>query len=69
MISRYHFSIDILPSISEEGANGYFFHKFYGYYVAGYMEDLTRMEKVKNIRPLPEIDAYMKVPINLNFQT
>ncbi|XP_073062087.1 ABC transporter G family member 31 isoform X2 [Primulina eburnea] len=27
---------------------------------SGYMEDLTRLEKEKNIRPRPEIDAYMK---------
>ncbi|KAG5515115.1 hypothetical protein RHGRI_036226 [Rhododendron griersonianum] len=27
---------------------------------AGYMEDLTRLEKEKNIRPSPEIDAFMK---------
>lgn len=33
---------------------------------AGYMEDLTRLEKEKNIRPSPEIDAFMKVAI-INF--
>ncbi|XP_059626494.1 ABC transporter G family member 31-like [Cornus florida] len=27
---------------------------------AGYMEDLTRLEKERNIRPCPEIDAFMK---------
>ncbi|XP_071724267.1 LOW QUALITY PROTEIN: ABC transporter G family member 31-like [Rutidosis leptorrhynchoides] len=27
---------------------------------AGYMDDLTRLEKERNIRPIPEIDAFMK---------
>ncbi|KAH7549895.1 hypothetical protein JRO89_XS13G0101800 [Xanthoceras sorbifolium] len=30
---------------------------------AGYMKDLTRFEKEKNIRPSPEIDTFMKVAI------
>ncbi|KAK8562398.1 hypothetical protein V6N12_010479 [Hibiscus sabdariffa] len=28
--------------------------------MAGYMKDLTKLEKEKNIRPAPEIDAFMK---------
>ena len=30
---------------------------------AGYMNDLTRLEKERNIRPSPEIDAFMKVVV------
>lgn len=33
----------------------------YEIYTAAYMDDLTRLEKAKSIRPRPEIDAYMKV--------
>lgn len=29
--------------------------------LSGYMDDLTRLEKEKNVRPSPEIDAFMKV--------
>ena len=29
----------------------------------GYMKDLVRLEKERNIRPSPEIDAFMKVVI------
>jgi hypothetical protein len=29
----------------------------------GYMKDLDRLEKERNIRPSPEIDAFMKVVI------
>ncbi|PPS13302.1 hypothetical protein GOBAR_AA07351 [Gossypium barbadense] len=28
--------------------------------MAGYMKDLTKLEKKRNIRPVPEIDAFMK---------
>lgn len=34
----------------------------------GYLEDLTRLEKERNIRPSPEIDAFMKV-VTSNFIT
>lgn len=39
------------------------FVKSYWIVTAGYMKDLARLENEKNIRPSPEIDAFMKVYI------
>ncbi|PSR86164.1 ABC transporter G family member 31 like [Actinidia chinensis var. chinensis] len=36
---------------------------------AGYMEDLTRLEKERNIHPSPEIDAFMKVASSVGGRT